>query len=147
MVLSGSLSGDLRHGLLVTALALAASFQNARGLMIGARAETPLKQAVVETSLGAFIIDLTPETAPNQVAYFMKQAQAGGYDGTTFHRMVKYAMVQGGDPLSRDPAKRSSYGTGGQNAVKAEARAPEMTRGSVTAVLVPGRPDSAGAQF
>ena len=56
-------------------------------------------------------------------------------------------MVQGGDPITRDPAKRALYGTGGQNAVKAEARAPKMTRGSVAAVLVPGRPDSAGAQF
>jgi peptidyl-prolyl cis-trans isomerase B (cyclophilin B) len=55
--------------------------------------------------------------------------------------------VQGGDPLSKDPAKRSLYGTGGLNLVKAEARAAKMTRGSVAAVLVPGRPDSAGAQF
>jgi cyclophilin family peptidyl-prolyl cis-trans isomerase len=31
--------------------------------------------------------------------------------------------------------------------VKAEARAPKLTRGSVAAVLVPQRPDSAGAQF
>src|SRR5580765_7279294 len=61
--------------------------------------------------------------------------------------MVKYGMVQGGDPLSKDPSKRSQYGTGGLNAVNAEARAPKMTRGSVAAVLVPGRPDSAGAQF
>jgi peptidyl-prolyl cis-trans isomerase B (cyclophilin B) len=105
------------------------------------------RQAVVETSLGSFIIDLTPETAPNQVAYFIKQAEAGAYDGTTFHRMVKFGMIQGGDPLSKDASKRSLYGTGGQNAVKAEARAPQMTRGSVAAVLVPGRPDSAGAQF
>ena len=56
-------------------------------------------------------------------------------------------MVQGGDPLTKDPAKRALYGTGGLNAVKAEARAPKMTRGSVAAVLVPGKPDSAGAQF
>jgi peptidyl-prolyl cis-trans isomerase B (cyclophilin B) len=105
------------------------------------------RQAVVETALGTFIIDLMPEAAPNQVAYFIKQAQAGGYDGTTFHRMVKFGMIQGGDPLSKDPAKRAAYGTGGQNAVKAEARAPRMTRGSVAAVLVPSRPDSAGAQF
>lgn len=39
------------------------------------------------------------------------------------------------------------YGTGGQNAVKAEPRAAEVTRGSVAAVLVQGQPDSAGAQF
>ncbi|MGH9141690.1 MAG: peptidylprolyl isomerase, partial [Vicinamibacterales bacterium] len=39
------------------------------------------------------------------------------------------------------------YGTGGLNLVKGEARAPKMTGGSVAAVLVPGKPDSAGAQF
>jgi cyclophilin family peptidyl-prolyl cis-trans isomerase len=127
-------------------LVLAALFQNARSPIV-ARAQAASRQAVVETSLGAFIIDLTPETAPNQAAYFMKLAQAGGYNGTIFHRVLKYGMVQGGDPLSRDPAKRSQYGTGGLNAVKAEARAPQLTRGSVAAVLVPGRPDSAGAQF
>src|SRR5262249_26345778 len=70
-----------------------------------------------------------------------------GYDGTAFHRAVKYGMVQGGDPLSKDPSKRAQYGTGGLNMVKAEARAAAMTRGSVAAVLVPGRPDSGGAQF
>ena len=107
----------------------------------------PARQAVVETSAGTFVIDLAPEAAPNQVAYFTQMAQGGGYDGTTFHRAVRYGMVQGGDPLSKDPAKRSQYGTGGLNAVKAEARAPKMTRGSVAAVLIPGRPDSAGAQF
>jgi cyclophilin family peptidyl-prolyl cis-trans isomerase len=105
------------------------------------------KQAVVETSAGTFVIELTPEAAPNQVAHFMKLAGEGAYDGTTFHRMVKYGMIQGGDPISKDPAKQSLYGTGGLNAVKAEARAPKMTRGSAAAVLVPGRPDSAGAQF
>ena len=107
----------------------------------------PPTQAVVETSLGTFIVDLTPEVAPGHAAYFSKLASDGAYDGTTFHRMIKYGMVQGGDPISKDPAKRSLYGTGGQNAVKAEARAEKMTRGSVAAVLVPGRPDSAGAQF
>jgi cyclophilin family peptidyl-prolyl cis-trans isomerase len=110
-------------------------------------AQSTPKQAVVETSLGTFVFDLMPEAAPNQVAYFIKTAQAGGYDGTTFHAMFKNGMVQGGDPLSKDPAKRSVYGTGGQNAVKAEARAPSITAGAVAAVLVPGQPDSAGAQF
>jgi peptidyl-prolyl cis-trans isomerase B (cyclophilin B) len=112
-----------------------------------ASAQAPPRQAVVETSAGTFIIDLTPDTAPGQVDHFTKLAGAGAYDGTTFHRMVKYGMVQGGDPLSRDPAKRNLYGTGGLNAVNAEPRARQMTRGSVAAVLVPGRPDSAGAQF
>ncbi len=111
-----------------------------------AGAQTP-QQAVIETSAGTFVVDLEPAAAPNQVAHFTKLAQEGGYDGTTFHRMVRMGMVQGGDPLSKDSARSAVYGTGGLNAVKAEPRAARMTRGSVAAVMIPGRPDSAGAQF
>jgi len=124
----------IRTALLVAALA-------------AVQTSAPSKQAVVETSAGTFVIDLAPGAAPNQTAYFVKLAGDGAYDGTIFHRAVKYGMVQGGDPLTKDPSKRALYGTGGLNAVKAEARAPKMTRGSVAAVMVPGKPDSAGAQF
>ena len=107
----------------------------------------PPRQAVVETSAGTFIIDLTPETAPNYLAHFLKLVEEGAYEGTTFHRVIRNGMVQAGDPLSRDPARRDAYGTGGLNAVTADPRAPEVLRGAVAAVLVPGKPDSAGAQF
>jgi cyclophilin family peptidyl-prolyl cis-trans isomerase len=105
------------------------------------------QQAVVETTAGTFVIELTPAAAPSQTAYFIKLASEGAYDGTTFHTVVRNGMVQGGDPLTKDPASRAQYGTGGLNVVKAEPRAPKLTRGSVAAVLIPQRPDSAGSQF
>jgi peptidyl-prolyl cis-trans isomerase B (cyclophilin B) len=105
------------------------------------------KQAVVETTRGTFVIALLADVAPNHVGYFMKLAQDGAYIGTTFHRAVRMGIVQGGDPLSKDPSKASLVGTGGFGALKAEFNLTPMARGAVAAVLQPGRPDSGGAQF
>lgn len=105
------------------------------------------KQAVVETSKGTFIFELLPKAAPNHVGFFMKQASEGAYAGTTFHRLIKYGIIQGGDPLSRDPAKAAQYGTGGMNLLKRELSQETHTIGTVSAVLAPGLPDSGGWQF
>jgi peptidyl-prolyl cis-trans isomerase B (cyclophilin B) len=108
--------------------------------------EGPL-EAVVETAEGSFVIRLLGDLAPRHVAHFVKTARAGGFDGTTFHRIVPRGIIQGGDPLSRDPAKKALYGTGGLGLLKAEFSSRPMTRGSVAAVLRPSSPDSAGNQF
>lgn len=105
------------------------------------------KQAVVNTTAGNIVIDLRPDLAPNHVGYFIKLAREGGFDGTIFHRVIRLAIVQGGDPLSKDPAKAKLYGTGGLGVLKAEFSAERATRGAVAAVLQPNRPDSAGSQF
>lgn len=104
-------------------------------------------QAVVETARGRFVIQLLPEVAPNHVGHFITEARKGTYAGTTFHRAVRRGIVQGGDPLSKDPAKRAVYGTGGLGILAAELNREPVTRGAVAAVLQPGRPDSAGTQF
>lgn len=109
------------------------------------------KQAVVETTLGTFVIQLAPEKAANHVAYVMKLAQEGAYARTLFHRVIRYGIIQGGDPLTKDPTKVAQYGTGDMNRLKAEfgteTSGDEYVRGAVAAVLAPGKPDSAGAQF
>ena len=110
-------------------------------------AEMTGKQAVVNTSAGTIVIDLKPDLAPNHVGYFMKLAREHAYDGTTFHRVIRMAIIQGGDPLSKDPAKAALYGTGGLGMLKAEVSAEPATRGAVAAVLQPNKPDSAGSQF
>ena len=85
--------------------------------------EGPL-EAVVETADGAFVIRLLPDVAPRHVQHFVKTARAGGYDGTTFHRIMPRGIIQGGDPLSKDPAKKALYGTGGLGLLKAEFSQP-----------------------
>ncbi len=85
--------------------------------------------------------------APNHVGLFVKTAREGGYDGTIFHRVVRQGIIQGGDPLSKDPAAKDRYGTGGLNLLKAEPNPEKHTRGAVSAVLASNRPDSAGTQF
>lgn len=109
--------------------------------------EMTKKQAVVETTMGAFVMELLPGAAPNHVGYFIKLAREGAFAGTAFHRVIKYGIIQGGDPLTKDPSKAAQYGTGGLNMLKAEFNKEPMTAGAVAAVLQPGRPDSAGSQF
>lgn len=110
-------------------------------------AEMAGKQAVLTTTAGEIVIDLLPEHAPNHVGLFIKTAREGGFDGTTFHRVVRQGIVQGGDPLTKDPATRVKAGTGGLNLVAREGVTEKHTRGAVSAVIVPGRPDSGGTQF
>ena len=105
------------------------------------------KQAVVETSLGTFVLQLLPDSAPNHVGLFMKIARDGGFAGTAFHRVVKYAVIQGGDPFTRDPARMADWGQGGLNQVSREPNAEKHTAGAVSAVADPSRPESAGSQF
>jgi peptidyl-prolyl cis-trans isomerase B (cyclophilin B) len=105
------------------------------------------KQAVIETDLGTDIVDLLPEAAPNHVGLFLKTAQEGGYNGTTFHRVIKDAIIQGGDPLTKDPAKAEQYGTGGLSLLKPEPNPERNTRGAVSAVVAPNNPNSGGTQF
>lgn len=105
------------------------------------------KQAVLETTLGRIVIDLLPEGAPNHVGHFIARVREGAYDGTTFRRLIRHGIIQGGDPLSKDPSKRDLFGTGGLGVLQAEPGSGSHVRGAVSAVLVPGRRDSAGSQF
>jgi cyclophilin family peptidyl-prolyl cis-trans isomerase len=107
----------------------------------------PGTEAIVETAKGSFTIRLLPEVAPKHAALFVKTAKAGGYDGTTFHRVIVGGIIQGGDPLSKDPAKASLYGTGGLGLLKAELCDRPFVRGTVAAARRPSSLDSGGQQF
>ena len=105
------------------------------------------KQALIETDLGSIAIDLLPDLAPNHVGLVMRLAADGAFDGTTFHSVVRHGIVQGGDPLTRDPERTAEYGRGGLGLLDAELSDARHVRGAVSAVVAPGRPDSGGSQF
>ena len=54
------------------------------------------KTVKMETSAGAFTIELDDAKAPVSVANFLAYVAKGHYDGTVFHRVIKGFMVQGG---------------------------------------------------
>ena len=103
--------------------------------------------AVIKTSEGEMVAEFWPDVAPNTVENFKKLARSGFYDGTAFHRIVKGFMIQGGDPLTKDPAKESRYGTGDPGyKIKAEFNDRSHERG-VLSMARSSDPDSAGSQF
>ncbi len=62
-------------------------------------------QAVFHTERGDMTVDLFADRAPITVNNFVFLARDGFFNGTTFHRVIKNFMAQGGDPEGR--------GTGG----------------------------------
>ena len=108
---------------------------------------TAKEVAVIKTSEGEMVAEFWPDVAPNTVENFKKLAKSGFYDGTAFHRIVKGFMIQGGDPLTKDPSKENRWGTGDPGyKIKAEFNSKSHELG-VLSMARSQDPDSAGSQF
>jgi cyclophilin family peptidyl-prolyl cis-trans isomerase len=68
------------------------------------------KHAIIETDKGAIGIEFLEADAPKAVENFRLLAEHGYYDGTTFHRLVKGFMIQGGDPEGTGLGGQSAWG-------------------------------------
>ncbi len=102
---------------------------------------------VFKTTAGDMVAELWPDVAPKTVQNFKNLAKQGFFDGTTFHRIVKGFMIQGGDPLTKDPANEDRYGQGGPGyTIKDEVNLRKHVRG-VLSMAHSGRPNTAGSQF
>jgi len=105
-------------------------------------------EAVVTTDLGSFRFEFAPDKAPKHVEQFIRLARQGYYDGSAFHRVVANGIVQGGDPLLRNPkTPKNLWGTGGLNLLKGEFSDLKHERGVVSTARIPNKPDSDGSQF
>lgn len=105
------------------------------------------KVAVIETAKGEIVVRFFPELAPKHVESFQKLISEQFFDGTTFHRVIPGFMIQGGDPLSKDPDQRMLHGTGGPGySIPAEFSDRKHIRGTLSAARSQD-PNSAGSQF
>jgi peptidyl-prolyl cis-trans isomerase B (cyclophilin B) len=110
-------------------------------------ADTKAPHVLIKTKFGEMEAVLFPDLAPKHVESFLKLAKSGFYNGTLFHRIIPGFMIQGGDPLTKDPANRSRYGTGGPGyTVPAEFNRVIHEKGILSAART-ADPNSAGSQF
>jgi cyclophilin family peptidyl-prolyl cis-trans isomerase len=105
-------------------------------------------EAVIITDLGVIRFEFSFDKAPKHVQQFVKLARAGSYDGSAFFRVIPRGIIQGGDPLLKDPqTPRERWGSGALNQVADEFSDLKHVRGTVSTVRLPGQANSGGAQF
>lgn len=104
------------------------------------------------TNVGTIRIKLYKET-PLHRDNFVKLASEGFFDGIRFHRVIKGFMIQTGDPLSKEMANESRFGTGGPGYTIPAEILPEFKhkKGAVAAARRGGAAnplkESSGSQF
>ncbi len=96
---------------------------------------------VIETSLGDITVELLADKAPKSVENFLGYVKDGFYSGTTFHRVIRGFMIQGGGltpDMQRKPTK-AAIANEAANGLK-------NTRGTI-AMARTGEVNSATSQF
>src|SRR5437763_7781969 len=95
--------------------------------------------ATFHTDVGDFQVELFAAQAPQTVNNFVFLVREGFYNNTTFHRVIRGFMAQGGDP--------TGTGTGGPGKhLKAEFSREPHGRGTCSMARAQS-PDSADSQF
>jgi peptidyl-prolyl cis-trans isomerase B (cyclophilin B) len=106
-----------------------------------------VKIATIETERGTMKAELYDTETPKTVANFEKLANEGYYDGTRFHRVIPDFVIQGGDPLSKDP-NNPRVGTGGPGyTIKCETHLNTHKHAAGSLSMAHAGKDTGGSQF
>ena len=105
------------------------------------------KTATLVTARGTITAELFPEAAPGTVENFEKLANSEFYDGVRFHRVIPNFVIQGGDPLSKDP-NNPRVGTGGPGwTIKCETKGNPHKHSAGSLSMAHAGKDTGGSQF
>ncbi len=104
-----------------------------------AHADNP--RVKLDTNLGAIVLELDADKAPKSVANFLAYVDAGFYDNTIFHRVIRGFVAQGGgyDKEMHNKATRPPIPNEAKNGLKNAAGTISMARTN--------DPNSATSQF
>jgi cyclophilin family peptidyl-prolyl cis-trans isomerase len=103
------------------------------------------KGAVVKTNLGDIEVEFYSSESPFTVNNFLNLAKIGFYDNTSFHRIIKDFMIQGGDPNSKDDDWGNDGRGGPGYRFGDEFNSHPLVRGSLA--MANSGPDTNGSQF
>jgi len=124
----------------LSALAVTGTLVVAASCM-GAAKGNPM--VLISTSKGDIKVELYPDRAPETVKNFLAYVNAGYYDGTIFHRVIKGFMIQGGgltaDMKDKREGQRAPIKNESSNGLKNDTGTIAMARTAA--------PDSATSQF
>ncbi|MEO6906302.1 MAG: peptidylprolyl isomerase [Abditibacteriaceae bacterium] len=109
------------------------------------------------TSKGTIKVQLNGKEAPLEVKSFVYLTQKGFYNSTIFHRYAdlmegsgngqKGRIIQGGDPLTKNPKLKQFWGAGGPGYEVPREHNNLTHEAFVIAAARSSDPDSAGSQF
>ncbi|MGI9106869.1 MAG: peptidylprolyl isomerase [Pyrinomonadaceae bacterium] len=112
--------------------------------------KTPVEQMAaqcvkLETEAGAIELKLLPEAAPETVRNFLNLAASGALDTTTFSRVVKDFVIQGGNLSTRETLTPALVERS-RRTISDEPNEIQHLRG-VVSMARPGTPDGATTNF
>lgn len=103
-------------------------------------------KALIKTNKGNITVEFYSEDSPITVNNFMNLSEQGFYNGTSFHRVIKDFMIQGGDPNSKDQNNRMTHGMGDPGyKFKDEFNSHSLVRGNLA--MANSGPNTNGSQF
>jgi cyclophilin family peptidyl-prolyl cis-trans isomerase len=124
----------------IGALAIAGALAVAASGMAAAKGNP---MVLISTSKGDIKVELYPDKAPETVKNFLAYVNAGYYDGTIFHRVIRGFMIQGGgltgDMKDKREGQRAPIKNEVSNGLKNDTGTIAMARTAA--------PDSATSQF